>query len=58
MNPRLVAQAVNLFVESDADIVTNVFPRTYPPGMSVELVCSAAFERTVPELDDPDEANM
>ncbi len=53
LDPRLVTRAVDLFVESKADVVTNVFPRTYPPGMSVELVRSAAFERTVPELDDP-----
>ena len=38
LDPRFVARAVDLFVESNADVVTNVFPRTYPPGMSVELV--------------------
>jgi len=53
LNPRLVAQAVELFVETNADVVTNVFPRTYPPGMSVELVSGDTFERAVPKLDDP-----
>jgi spore coat polysaccharide biosynthesis protein SpsF len=50
---RLVAQAVALFTESPADLATNVFPRTYPPGMSVEVVARATFERIVPVLDEP-----
>jgi spore coat polysaccharide biosynthesis protein SpsF len=53
LNPQLVAKAVDLFVESDADVITNVFPRTYPPGLSVELVRTAAFERAFPKLTEP-----
>ena len=36
-----------------ADLATNVFPRTYPAGMSVEVVRSETFERVVPGLNDP-----
>jgi len=53
LDPRLVARAVGLFAESDANLVTNVFPRTYPAGMSVEVVRTETFERIVPELADP-----
>jgi spore coat polysaccharide biosynthesis protein SpsF len=53
LDPRLVARAVDLFVESNAEVVTNVSSRTYPPGMSVELVRTATFERAFPELCDP-----
>jgi spore coat polysaccharide biosynthesis protein SpsF (cytidylyltransferase family) len=53
LDPRLVARAVDLFVESNIDVVTNVFPRTYPPGMSVELVRTAAFEQAFLKLAEP-----
>ena len=52
-NPHLVAKAIDLFVESDADVITNVFPRTYPPGLSVELVRTAAFEQAFLKLAEP-----
>lgn len=50
LDQRLVARGVALFAESAADLATNVFPRTYPPGMSVEVVRTETFERIVPEL--------
>ena len=55
LDSRLVARGVALFQESDADLATNVFPRTYPAGMSVEVVRTATFERVVPGLDEPDD---
>jgi spore coat polysaccharide biosynthesis protein SpsF (cytidylyltransferase family) len=53
LDPHLAARAVALFAESDADLVTNVFPRTYPAGMSVEVVRTETFARIVPALADP-----
>lgn len=53
LDPRLVARAVALFAESAVDLASNVFPRTYPAGMSVEVVRSETFERVVPGLSDP-----
>jgi len=53
LDPRLVARAAALFAESGADLATNVFPRTYPAGMSVEVVRTETFERIVPALVDP-----
>jgi spore coat polysaccharide biosynthesis protein SpsF len=50
LDSRLVARAMHLFEESDADLATNVFSRTYPAGMSVEVVKTETFERVVPEL--------
>lgn len=55
LDSRLVAQALVLFEESDADLATNVFPRTYPAGMSVEVVKTETFERVVPELKEADD---
>ncbi|HEX4069917.1 MAG TPA: NTP transferase domain-containing protein [Planctomycetaceae bacterium] len=55
LDPRLVTRAIDLFRESDADLATNVFPRTYPAGMSVEVVKTESFERLVPKLSEPDD---
>jgi spore coat polysaccharide biosynthesis protein SpsF len=52
LDPRLVARGVDLFVEANADVATNVSPRTYPAGMSVEVVRCASFERGVPMMND------
>lgn len=45
LDQRLVDRGVALFRESGADIVTNVRPRTFPPGQSVEVVRTDALER-------------
>jgi spore coat polysaccharide biosynthesis protein SpsF len=50
LDHRLVDQAVDLFAQSGCDIVTNVFPRTYPHGQSVELVRADAFARGLAEM--------
>jgi spore coat polysaccharide biosynthesis protein SpsF len=55
LDSRLVEQGVALFRSSTPDIVSNVFPRSYPPGQSVEVVDTAAFAAAYPEMSDPDE---
>ncbi len=42
---RLVGRALQLFRQERADLVTNVFPRSYPRGQSVEVVSGPAFAR-------------
>ncbi len=46
IDPRLVDYAVSLFRAHDYDVVTNVFPRTFPPGQSVEVVRTASLAVT------------
>jgi spore coat polysaccharide biosynthesis protein SpsF len=53
LDQRLIARALAVFANEDADLATNVFPRTYPAGMSIEVVRTAMFEGIVPELTDP-----
>ena len=51
-NSEFMAQAVNIYSTSkNTDIVTNVFPRTYPVGMSVELVSRAALRSAYAEME-------
>ena len=47
LSPNLVDQGVALFRENEVDIVTNVAPRTYPKGQSVEVVRATALERVL-----------
>jgi spore coat polysaccharide biosynthesis protein SpsF len=48
LDQRLVDEGVSLFVAGNADLVTNVHPRTFPAGESVEVVRSETFRRAYP----------
>ncbi|MDA8612568.1 hypothetical protein N9L10_01245 [Candidatus Pelagibacter bacterium] len=41
--PSLFDKAASLYKQADYDLVTNVFPRTFPIGMSVELIKTKVF---------------
>ena len=43
IDPQIVAAATELFNESPCDLVTNVNPRTFPPGQSVEVIRSGTL---------------
>jgi spore coat polysaccharide biosynthesis protein SpsF (cytidylyltransferase family) len=45
LDQRLLDQGVELFRAAGVDLVTNVRPRTFPPGQSVEVVRCDALER-------------
>ena len=47
---RLIDQAIVKFEEGNWDIVTNVFPRTFPHGQSVELVRSDIYLDQYPKF--------
>lgn len=44
--PLLFDKAVSIYKQGDYDIVTNVFPKTFPAGMSVELIKTRTFAET------------
>jgi spore coat polysaccharide biosynthesis protein SpsF (cytidylyltransferase family) len=41
----LIEKAIALYKKSTPDLVTNVFPRTYPKGQSVEVINVNSFEK-------------
>jgi len=51
--PSLITRAIERSLVTGADIVTNVFPRTYPVGVSIELITRDAMARIVAATDDP-----
>jgi spore coat polysaccharide biosynthesis protein SpsF len=52
IDPALIDRCLTRARGGKADLVTNVFPRTYPAGVSVEAISVAAMRRIVEETDD------
>lgn len=53
LDAALIEQAYGIYTKSNCDLVTNVFPRSFPKGMSVELIELAAMRRILQSTDDP-----
>jgi spore coat polysaccharide biosynthesis protein SpsF len=45
IDPALVARAIGIFRQERPDVVSNVWPRSYPKGQSVEVVSRSTLER-------------
>lgn len=50
LDTRLIERGVELFLWREADIATNVQPRTFPRGQSVEVIRSATFRAAYPSM--------
>tara|TARA_B100000780_G_C21114079_1_gene450521 strand:- start:765 stop:1469 length:705 start_codon:yes stop_codon:yes gene_type:complete len=46
----LLSKALDIYSPDHMDMVTNVFPRSYPIGMSVELVSQSALRRAFDKM--------
>lgn len=53
LDPLLVEEGIALFEKLRPDVATNIFPRTFPKGESVEVVDARTFLAIEPELTDP-----
>ena len=53
IDPKLIDYALFKFFSKEVDLVTNVFPRTYTMGTSVEIIKTEALRRVVELADDP-----
>jgi len=47
IDPNIVDQAVSLYHHHNCDLVTNVFPRSFPKGQSVEVMTTDSFMTAV-----------
>lgn len=52
---RIVDHAIGLFRDNDYDLVTNVMPRTFPKGQSVEVLKADVFRSAYASFSDPEE---
>lgn len=53
LDPAIVSQALRLYAEGGADLVTNVLVRSFPKGQSVEVIGAAALRACADEARDP-----
>jgi spore coat polysaccharide biosynthesis protein SpsF len=51
-DPEVVDRVARRFLETGADLATNVFPRSFPVGASAEAVSKAAMDRVLAATDD------
>ncbi|OAN52761.1 hypothetical protein A6A04_15805 [Paramagnetospirillum marisnigri] len=54
-DPELIAAMLALHLREGAELTTNVFPRGFPPGASVEILTAAALERLDALARDPEQ---
>jgi len=52
LDPALVEKAQKVFFRTKAELATNVLRRTYPKGMSVEVVDTTAFQKAYVKMTD------
>lgn len=45
IDPALIRTMIEIHRKADVDVTTNVMPRTFPPGNSVEVLSCAALQR-------------
>ncbi len=48
LDPKLIELGLEIFCRDNFDLVTNVMPRSYPKGQSVEIVRGAALKAAYP----------
>ena len=55
LDQHLIDSGISYFAGKDYDLVTNVFPRTYPRGQSVEIIRASTFKRIYPKMRDQED---
>ncbi len=53
IDPALIVQGCELFSATRCDLASNVFPRSFPKGMSVEVIDQDAMQRILDATGDP-----
>ena len=55
LDQRLIDKGISLFLREDFDVVTNVFPRSYPKGQSVEVLKTSTFQKAYQSMREADD---
>ena len=55
LHPYLFNHAIKIFKKKKYDLITNVFPRTFPAGMSIELFNTETYLKSVGKIKDKNE---
>ena len=51
----LFEKAIEVYENDKCDLVTNIWPRTYPAGISIELINAASYKKAYSQISDPDD---
>lgn len=54
-DPTLASKAIEMFEQNSVDLVTNVFPRSFPKGQSVEVMACSSFLQGYSEFEHPED---
>jgi spore coat polysaccharide biosynthesis protein SpsF len=55
IDPVLVSRLLEMQEQGSADVATNVHPRSFPSGISVEVIATAALRRAVRSMTEPED---
>ena len=55
VDPDLIGEMIAVHARERPDLTTNIFPRTFPAGTSVEIVATVAMRRAVAAMTEADE---
>ncbi len=55
LDQAIIEQGIGLFQSGDFDLVTNVMPRSFPPGQSVEVVNAETYRRAYTQMSTAEE---
>jgi spore coat polysaccharide biosynthesis protein SpsF (cytidylyltransferase family)/phosphoglycolate phosphatase-like HAD superfamily hydrolase len=58
IDPELILRGIRLFCEKSCDLVTNVFPRSFPKGQSVEVISVRALKAVYDDMDEQDREHV
>lgn len=50
LDPQIITRCIELYESTNADLVTNVFPRSYPAGQSVEVIRIDTLKKCVAKM--------
>jgi spore coat polysaccharide biosynthesis protein SpsF (cytidylyltransferase family) len=54
LEPDLLSQAIRLIEQTKYDLVTNLYPRSFPYGVSVELIRVASLQKAIASMYTPE----
>lgn len=55
LDQQLIDKGISIFLKGNFDLVTNVFPKTFPKGQSVEILSVKIFREAYPFMKENDE---
>ena len=50
MDPKVIEEGIEIYQNGDYDLVTNIFPRSFPVGQSVEVIRTSTFEKAYHQM--------